>query len=84
MIEEVDRIYLVTEHVGGGELFNYIVEKGRLEESEASKLFGQMVAAVDSCHRNLVRCCVPASRYIIQHRDGSIPAASLGLRRRHA
>jgi len=55
VIEEVDRIYLVTEHVDGGELFNYIVEKGRLEEAEAAKLFGQMVSAVDSCHRNLVR-----------------------------
>lgn len=55
VIEEVDRIYLVTEHVGGGELFNYIVEKGRIEEAEAAKLFAQMVAAVDSCHRSLVR-----------------------------
>jgi hypothetical protein len=55
VIEEVDRIYLVTEHVGGGELFNYIVEKGRIEEPEAAKLFAQMVSAVDLCHRNMVR-----------------------------
>uniref|UniRef100_A0A7S4BRA7 Protein kinase domain-containing protein n=1 Tax=Chrysotila carterae TaxID=13221 RepID=A0A7S4BRA7_CHRCT len=54
VIEDVDRIYLITEYIGGGELFNYIVEKGRLEESEAARLFAQMVAAVDSCHRNLV------------------------------
>lgn len=59
VIEEVDRIYLVTEHVGGGELFNYIVEKGRLDEAEAAKLFSQMVAAVDSCHRNLVCISLP-------------------------
>ena len=54
VIEEGDRIYLVTEYVGGGELFSYIVQKGRLDEQEASRLFYQMVAAVDSCHRMLV------------------------------
>ncbi|EOD10103.1 hypothetical protein EMIHUDRAFT_53249, partial [Emiliania huxleyi CCMP1516] len=54
VVEEVDAIYLVTEHVGGGELFAHIVKKGRLGEAEAARLFGQMVAAVESCHRNLV------------------------------
>ena len=53
-IEEIDCIYLVTEYVGGGELFAYIVNKGRLDEAEASRLFAQMVAAVDTCHRQLV------------------------------
>ena len=42
VIEEADRIYLVTEYVGGGELFSYIVQKGRLDEAEASRLFAQM------------------------------------------
>ena len=40
--------------IGGGELFKHIVDKGQLEEPEAMKLFAQMVAAVDSCHRQLV------------------------------
>ena len=54
VIDEGDRIYLVTEYVGGGELFAHIVQRGRLEEAEAVKLFAQMVAAVDSCHRQHV------------------------------
>lgn len=54
VIEDVDCIYLVTEYVGGGELFTYIVDKGRLDEAEAARLFMQMVSAVDCCHRNLV------------------------------
>eukprot|EP00966_Prymnesium_polylepis_P176933 4097438-Prymnesium_polylepis.1 len=54
VVEQGSAIYLVTEFVGGGELFAHIVNKGRLEEAEAVKLFAQMVAAVDSCHRQLV------------------------------
>ena len=37
VIDEPDRIYLVTEFVGGGELFSYIVQRGRLEEAEPLK-----------------------------------------------
>ena len=54
VVEQGSAIYLVTEFVGGGELFAHIVNKGRLEEAEAMRLFAQMVAAVDSCHRQLV------------------------------
>ena len=50
----VARLSQVTEYVGGGELFAYIVQRGKIEEAEASRLFAQMVAAVDTCHRQLV------------------------------
>ena len=30
--------YLVLEHVSGGELFDYLVKKGRLSEREVDKL----------------------------------------------
>jgi carbon catabolite-derepressing protein kinase len=42
-------IILVLEYAGG-ELFNYIVEKGRMSEGEARKLFQQIVTAVEHCH----------------------------------
>ena len=54
VVEEDDRIYLVTEYVSGGELFGYIVQKGRLDEAEAARLFAQMVSAIEHCHRQLV------------------------------
>ena len=54
VIETEPTIYLITEYVGGGELFGHIVDKGRLSEGNAAKLFMQMVSAVDSCHRKLV------------------------------
>ncbi|XP_069856709.1 serine/threonine-protein kinase BRSK1 isoform X2 [Dipodomys merriami] len=50
--------YLVLEHVSGGELFDYLVKKGRLTPKEARKFFRQIVSALDFCHS-----------YSICHRD---------------
>mmetsp|Transcript_3949 Transcript_3949/g.10037 ORF Transcript_3949/g.10037 Transcript_3949/m.10037 type:complete len:617 (-) Transcript_3949:47-1897(-) len=50
VVEDADATYLVTEHVGGGELFTYIDKNGHLSEREASQLFAQMLSAVDSFH----------------------------------
>ena len=33
--------------MAGGELFDYIVEKGKLEEEEARKMFQQIISGVD-------------------------------------
>lgn len=38
-----------------GELFDYIVEKGRLMEDEARHFFQQIISGVEYCHRNMVR-----------------------------
>ena len=38
-----------------GELFDYIVEKGRLLEDEARHFFQQIISGVEYCHRNMVR-----------------------------
>ncbi|KAG8834763.1 hypothetical protein FRC17_007270 [Serendipita sp. 399] len=43
-------IWLVTELCAGGELFDYLVEKGRIDEYEARLLFGQLCLAVAYCH----------------------------------
>ena len=37
-----------------GELFDYIVEKGRLVEDEARRFFQQIISGVEYCHRNMV------------------------------
>ena len=39
VIETPSDIYVVMEYVKSGELFDYIVEKGRLQEDEARNFF---------------------------------------------
>ncbi|TDL20349.1 Pkinase-domain-containing protein [Rickenella mellea] len=43
-------IWLVTELCSGGELFDYLVEKGRLSEDETRTIFGQLCLAVGYIH----------------------------------
>ncbi|XP_027904194.1 CBL-interacting serine/threonine-protein kinase 9-like isoform X1 [Vigna unguiculata] len=44
------KIYIVLELVDGGELFDKIAAKGKLEEDEARNYFQQLINAVDYCH----------------------------------
>ncbi|KAI0266368.1 hypothetical protein BC834DRAFT_874237 [Gloeopeniophorella convolvens] len=43
-------IWLVTELCSGGELFDYLTEKGRLGEEETRRVFGQICLAVNYLH----------------------------------
>uniref|UniRef100_A0A674DJP5 BR serine/threonine kinase 2 n=1 Tax=Salmo trutta TaxID=8032 RepID=A0A674DJP5_SALTR len=47
-------LYLVLEHVSGGELFDYLVKKGRLTPKEARKFFRQIISALDFCHSHSI------------------------------
>ena len=45
MIDTDSHVYLVMENASGGELFDYIVNRGKLNEKEGRKLFRQIVSA---------------------------------------
>nr|ACV87297.1 POPK-1 kinase protein [Phallusia mammillata] len=47
-------LYLILELIAGGELFDYLVKKGRLSSREARHFFRQIVSAVDFCHHHNV------------------------------
>ncbi|XP_054719841.1 serine/threonine kinase SAD-1-like [Uloborus diversus] len=47
-------LYLILEHVSGGELFDYLVKKGRLTPKEARKFFRQIISALDFCHSHCI------------------------------
>ncbi|KAI2741480.1 hypothetical protein DTO013E5_4472 [Penicillium roqueforti] len=49
--ENRGELYLVLEHVEGGELFDYVSNNGPLPEEEAVRLFRQIIAALGYCHR---------------------------------
>jgi BR serine/threonine kinase len=44
----------VLEHVSGGELFDYLVKKGRLTPKEARRFFRQIISALDFCHSHSI------------------------------
>ncbi|KAG6409966.1 hypothetical protein SASPL_128010 [Salvia splendens] len=44
------KIFIVLEFVTGGELFDKIVNHGRMREDEARKYFQQLIHVVDYCH----------------------------------
>ncbi|KAI9304917.1 hypothetical protein BJ944DRAFT_277982 [Cunninghamella echinulata] len=47
-------LYLILEYVQGGELFEYLVSKGRLSDAEARKHFQQIILGLDFCHHHLI------------------------------
>jgi calcium-dependent protein kinase len=57
--EDRRNVYLIQEYCEGGELFDYILSKGHLNEKEAANLFRQVLSAIrylhhnNTCHRDL-------------------------------
>lgn len=45
---------MILEHVSGGELFDYLVKKGRLTPKEARRFFRQIISALDFCHSHSI------------------------------
>ncbi|XP_065596718.1 maternal embryonic leucine zipper kinase-like [Cyrtonyx montezumae] len=50
VIETSEKIFMILEYCPGGDLFDYIVSKGRLSEEEARAFFRQIVSAVAYVH----------------------------------
>jgi carbon catabolite-derepressing protein kinase len=53
VIKTPTEIIMVLEYAGG-ELFDYIVSHGRMQEDKARRFFQQMICAVEYCHRHKV------------------------------
>ncbi|KAF4043697.1 Protein kinase domain [Phytophthora infestans] len=54
VIDSPDRIFLIMEHIDGGEMFEYIVAHHRIREPEAAFLFRQIVEGLAYLHSNEV------------------------------
>lgn len=50
VIDTESTMYLVMEYAAGGEVFDYLVEHGRMKEKDARLKFRQIVSAVEYCH----------------------------------
>ncbi|KAK0638859.1 kinase-like domain-containing protein [Cercophora newfieldiana] len=53
VIKTPAEIIMVLEYAGG-ELFDYIVQNGKMKEDEARRFFQQMLCAVEYCHRHKI------------------------------
>ncbi|CAH2235931.1 5'-AMP-activated protein kinase catalytic subunit alpha-2 isoform X1 [Pararge aegeria] len=54
VISTATDIFMIMEYVSGGELFDYIVKRGKLQEHEARRFFQQIISGVDYCHRHMI------------------------------
>ncbi|CAD5213899.1 unnamed protein product [Bursaphelenchus okinawaensis] len=72
-------LYLLLEHVSGGELFDYLVRKGRLTSKEARKFFRQIISALDFCHaHNICHRDLKPENLLLDERN-NIKVADFGM-----
>ncbi|CAM9389708.1 unnamed protein product, partial [Phaeothamnion confervicola] len=79
VIDTPSDIFVVMEHAPGGELFDYIVSKGRPSPEEAQRLFQQIVSAVEYCHfHNIVHRDLKPENLLLDT-DNNLKIADFGL-----
>ncbi|KAG2851137.1 Serine/threonine protein kinase [Phytophthora cactorum] len=79
VIDTPTDIFMVLEYIAGGELFDYIVSKGRLAPEEARHFFHQIISGVEYCHfhRIVHRDLKPEN--LLLDADNNIKIADFGL-----
>ncbi|KAL7548207.1 hypothetical protein ACHAWF_011502 [Thalassiosira exigua] len=67
-----DKIYIVMELMSGGELFDYVVQKGTLTEEEASRIVRKVTAALVYMHsRNVIHRDMKPENLLLAHKPRS-------------
>jgi len=82
IIEDDNTLYIITELVTGGELFDKIVELGAYTESDAAELVIKMVSAIDYLHKkNIVHRDLKPENLLLKDDDdvSEIKLADFGL-----
>ncbi|XP_019797468.1 serine/threonine-protein kinase SIK2 isoform X1 [Tursiops truncatus] len=79
VMETKSMLYLVTEYAKNGEIFDYLANHGRLNESEARRKFWQILSAVDYCHgRKIVHRDLKAENLLLDN-NMNIKIADFGF-----
>ncbi|KAJ3019023.1 hypothetical protein HKX48_002458 [Thoreauomyces humboldtii] len=79
-VYETDKeLFLILEYVEGGELFDYLVKKGRLSEHEALEFFQQIMYGIDFCHRYLICHRDLKPENLLLDRDRNVKIADFGM-----
>ncbi|KAF9219816.1 Pkinase-domain-containing protein [Gyrodon lividus] len=72
-------LYLILEYVEGGELFDYLCNKGQLSAFEALGYFQQIISAVDYCHRFNIAHRDLKPENLLMDKDKNIKVADFGM-----
>lgn len=77
--ETSTELFLILEYVEGGELFEYLCDKGRLPVSEALGYFQQIIGAVHYCHSfNIAHRDIKPENLLLD-KDKNIKVADFGM-----
>ena len=67
------RVAFVMEYLGGGELKDYVLERGHLSEEEAKEFFRQLCDAVYYCHRDkLIHRDLKLENILLESKDSKV------------
>ncbi|KAG8764099.1 hypothetical protein FRC11_005509 [Ceratobasidium sp. 423] len=72
-------LFVVMEYIDGGELFDYIIEKGRLPVPEALHYFQQVMYAVGYCHQFRIAHRDLKPENILMDKNNNIKVADFGM-----
>jgi len=79
VIDTPTDIFLVMEYAPEGELFDYIVGKGKPSPEDAQRLFRQLISAVEYCHfHNIVHRDLKPENLLLD-KDYNLKIADFGL-----
>lgn len=77
--ENDNELYLVLEYVQGGELFDFIINNGKLNEYDAIKYFKMIINGVSYCHKFNICHRDLKPENILMDKDGIIKIADFGM-----
>jgi len=71
--------FVIMEYVPNGELFDYIVTRGRLSTNEARQIFQQLISSIEYCHYKKIVHRDLKPENLLLDQDNNIKVADFGL-----